>query len=305
MKAIRRVMLVLVFLVIVGVGVGHHLLGREEVPTTSDFVLDRAALAELAKSLPGALPLRVNHEVVALASLPRGAVFAGEPMDPHRMVHGVYQVVYPDGFLLIDSAFGQEFFEQSMAGEGNSYDAVAFERVLLALASARAIVPTHEHGDHIDGLGRTDDPAGIAARLVMNRAQLENPETAVLLPADLLRAVEPIPGDAPRAIAPGVVVVPAAGHTPGSQIVYVLQQDGRELFFIGDVAWHLDALRNLHYRPRLVTDWFLDENRAQVLAQFRTLNGLLDVPGVQVVVSHDAEQRRELVREGVLGDGIE
>lgn len=305
MRMIRRGMIVIVFLVIIGVALSHQLLGREEVPATSDFVLDRAALAVLAKSLPGALPLRVNHEVVALASLPRGAVFAGEPMDPHRMVHGVYQVVYADGFLLIDSAFGEAYFEENMAGEGNRYDAVAFGHVLRAMASARSIIPTHEHSDHIGGLGQTDDPVGLASRVVMNRAQVENPETVELLPGALLDAVVPIPGDAPRAIAPGVVVVPAAGHTPGSQIVYVLLEDGRELFFIGDVAWHLDALRNLHYRPRLVTDWFLDEDRAAVLAQFRTLNGLLDQPGVQVVVSHDAEQRRELVRSGALGDGIE
>jgi len=305
MKAIRIGMIVLVFLVIVGVGIGHHLLGREAVPTTSDYVLDRAALAALATSLPGELPLHVNHEVVALASLPRGAVFAGEPMDPHRMVHGVYQVVYPDGSILVDSAFGQDYFDENMAGEGNRYDPVAFGHVVDAMARARAIVPTHEHADHIDGLGRTDDPAGIAAKVVMNRAQVENPQTREVLPDEFLVAVEPIPGDAPLAIAPGLVVVPAPGHTPGSQIVYVLLADGRELFLIGDVAWHLDALRELHYRPRLVTDYFLDENRAQVLDQFRTLNGLLDEPGVLIVVSHDAEQRRELVRAQALGDGIE
>lgn len=305
MKAIRIAVIVIAFVVIVGAGIGHRLLGREPVPATSAYGLDRAALAALAKSLPGDLPLRVNHEVVALASLPRGAVFAGEPMDPHRMVHGVYQVVYPDGFVLVDSAFGQDYFDENMAGEGNRYDAVAFGHVVDAMTEARAIVPTHEHADHIDGLGRTDDPTGIAAKVVMNRAQVENPATGELLPEALLTAVEPIPGDAPLAIAPGLVVVPAPGHTPGSQIVYVLLADGRELFLIGDVAWHLDALRELHYRPRLVTDYFLDENRAQVLDQFRTLNGLLDEPGVFVVVSHDAEQRRELVRAQVLGDGIE
>jgi glyoxylase-like metal-dependent hydrolase (beta-lactamase superfamily II) len=139
----------------------------------------------------------------------------------------------------------------------------------------------------------------------MNAAQHGNAETREILPAALLDAVDPIPGDAPVAVAPGVVLVPAAGHTPGSQLVYVLTADGRELLFVGDVAWHMDAIRNLHYRPRLVTDWLLDEDRAAVLAQFRTLHELLADPAIQIVVSHDADQRIELVRAGVLGDGLE
>jgi len=305
MKTLRMVVLVLVGLVILGVATTRHLFYREPVPTTSSYVLDRAALAALARSMPGELPLRVNHQVVALAHLPRGAVFAGERFTPHRMVHGVYQVVFEDGYVLIDAGFGQAYFDQTFGGEDDRYDGASFEKVKRALEGARTIVLTHEHSDHIDGLARVDDPAALAPRIVMNAAQRDNPETRELLPAALVDAIEPIPGDAPRAIAPGVVLVPAAGHTPGSQLVYVLTRDGRELLFVGDVAWHMDALRNLHYRPRLVTDYFLDEDRAAVLAQFRTLHDLLPESGLQIVVSHDAEQRRDLVRAGVLGDGLE
>lgn len=305
MKVVRLIAMGVVVLVVLGVVATQYLFGPELVPPDSRYVIDRAGLPELARSVEGDLPLRVDHQVVAMVAMPRGAIFAGDPLEPHRMLHGAYQVVYPDGHLLIDAAFGESFYDEGMSEEGNRYDSDSFERVKAAMETARAIVLTHEHGDHIEGLAQVDDPASLAPRVVMNAAQHGNDATKELLPEALLDRIDPIPGASPYVVAPGVVLIPAAGHTPGSQLVYVLTQDGRELLFVGDVAWHMDALRNLHYRPRLVTDFFLDEDRASVLDQFRTLHELLDDPDLQIVVSHDAEQRRDLVRDGVLGDGFE
>jgi len=305
MKTVRIVAMVVVGLVVLAAATTRHLFYREPVPEESAYRIDREALRALATSVPGELPLRVNHQVIALAHLPRGAVFAGEGFAPHRMVHGVYQVVYPDGFVLVDAGFGKGLFDEMASGDGDVYDEVAFARVERALTEARLIVLTHEHGDHIQGLAGVDDPAALAPHVIMNVAQRDNPDTVGILPASFLESVEAIPGDAPRAVAPGVVLLPAPGHTPGSQIVYVLTQAGAELLLIGDVAWSLEALSNLHYRPRLVTDYLIGEDRALVLDQFRTLHDMLDEPGIEIVVSHDADQRRDLVRAGVLGDGIE
>ncbi len=101
------------------------------------------------------------------------------------------------------------------------------------------------------------------------------------------------------------MLVKAAGHTPGSQMVFVQLADGKELLFLGDVAWHMDQIRELWYRPRLVTDLFIGEDRDAVLAQFRTLHDLAEREPVQLVVSHDVDQRKALIESGALGSHFE
>ena len=70
-------------------------------------------------------------------------------------------------------------------------------------------------------------------------------------------SLTPLEYDHYYAAAPGIVLVKAPGHTPGSQLVFVKLASGKELLFIGDVAWHMDQIRQLWYRPRLVTDFYI------------------------------------------------
>lgn len=90
------------------------------------------------------------------------------------------------------------------------------------------------------------------------------------------------------AIAPGVVLQKAAGHSPGSQVVFVMLAGGREFLFVGDIVWNRDAITELKYRPRLITDLFLGEDRQAVLHQLRALRNLHDAGEVAIVISHDA-----------------
>ncbi len=282
----------------------QYLTAREVVPAQSDYSIDLLALRELATSSDGALPLRVNHQVIAVASLPRAAIFAAESFASHPMVHGAYQIVYPEGFVIIDAGLGQATFDSQMAGDEGHYDSDGFRRVLASLPMARSVILTHEHSDHIQGLSHVEDQSALTKNVIINARQHANPETEDLLPAKLLESLVPIDADQVTLVAPGVVLLPAAGHTPGSQIIYVHLQDGSDYLFLGDVVWHMDALRKLHYRPRLITDFFLDEDRAAVMAQIRTLHDLLNHPGLQLVVSHDIEQRKALVASKKLGDGF-
>jgi glyoxylase-like metal-dependent hydrolase (beta-lactamase superfamily II) len=292
-------------LVAAAVAAAWWLTAREAVPARSDFPLDLVALRRLADAEPGPKPLRVNAELVAESALPGAAVFAGESFAPHRKVHQVLQVVWADRFGVVDAAFGPAQHAE-MGGEGHPYDEEAFARVQEALVRAEWVVVTHEHGDHIGGVARHPEPEALAERLRLTRAQRDSEERLdeVAFP-ERLRAVEPFDVEGARALAPGVVLVAAPGHTPGSQLVYVRLADGAELLFVGDVAWHGRALRELHYRPRFVT-LLLGEDRAAVLAQYRALHELMAAhPEVAVVVSHDAEQRAALLGAERLGERIE
>ena len=305
----RRLRNVLVALVGVALGVAfawRWLTAREDVPAHSDYRIELDALRALAASQPGPGPREIRSVLVAEAALPRGAIFAGEPFEPLHQVHQVFQLVWVERSVLIDTAFPREQLAQvATFGDGaGSYHDEGWSAVERALASAEQVFVTHEHFDHLAGAARLAPER--AAQLRLNAAQLAN--TAALdesgIPAALREKLSPLETAQALAVEPGVVLLAAHGHTPGSQLVYVRRQDGREALLLGDVAWNADQIRNLHYRPRLVT-FVLGENRGQVLAQFRALHELAAAhPELAQVVSHDARQRAELLASGVLVEGF-
>jgi glyoxylase-like metal-dependent hydrolase (beta-lactamase superfamily II) len=296
----------LALVVAVGAGTWHWLTAPEAVPDHTDFTISMEDLRALAAALPGAAPSAIRSALVAEASLPRAAVFAGESFAPQPMVHQVFEVVYGDGSgpVVVDTAFPEALLGRMSDGR---YHADAFRQVLAAMGRARAIVVTHEHFDHLAGVSAFPRPADLVGRLRLTREQLGN--AAAIdesgLPA-ALRALEPLDYEGTTALAPGVALMKAPGHTPGSQLVFVRTADGLEYLFVGDVAWHLDQLVKLHYRPRLVTDFFLHEDRRAVLGEFRALHELMrGYPGLIVVVSHDRDQRARLIEAGLLQEGLD
>ncbi|MCP5044127.1 MAG: MBL fold metallo-hydrolase [bacterium] len=276
---------------------------REAVPETSDYTIDVDTLRRLARSLPGPPPLRLESELVAKSALPRAALFAGESFEPHTMVHQAFRLVYPSDAIVIDPGFSADFL--ATMGSEHPYNEEGWVRIVAAVAAARSVWITHEHGDHLEGVARYPKPAELVDRLVLTREQLEN--TARLdevdFPDALRDALDPLDYEGTHAVAPGLVLLKARGHTPGSQMFYVRLADDREFLLLGDVAWHLDQIRELHYRPRLVTNYFINEERALVLAQFRSLHELLQrEPGLVLVPSHDAELRTALVESHAISE---
>jgi glyoxylase-like metal-dependent hydrolase (beta-lactamase superfamily II) len=304
MRFIRVLVIVLGVLAVVAFGAARYLLGRTAVPEKSDYALDLTEVRRLASAIPGEGPQRVNHEQIAEASLPAGAVFAGESLrTQHPMSHGAYQVVYGDGsFVMIDSAFDADMLH--VMNPGSAFADDAWQAIQRGLAEAKSIVITHEHPDHIGGIARFAAPEKLVGRVVLTREQLDNKSmmTASKVPESLQKSVTPLVYERYYALAPGIALIKAPGHTPGSQMVYVRLANGTELLFLGDVAWHMDQIRKLWYRPRLVTDFFIHENRDQVMAEFRTLHDVSEHEPIQFVVSHDVDQRKELLASGVLGE---
>ena len=101
---------------------------------------------------------------------------------------------------------------------------------------------------------------------------------------------------------PGIALVKSPGHTPGSQMVYVALENGREYLFIGDVTWHMDGIRLMKGKA---APW-ITENKDQVMAELRWLNELgRTEKNVIVVASHDGEEHKELQQKKLLGAKLE
>jgi glyoxylase-like metal-dependent hydrolase (beta-lactamase superfamily II) len=99
-------------------------------------------------------------------------------------------------------------------------------------------------------------------------------------------------------IAPGVALLKAAGHTPGSQMVYIRLATGQEVILAGDVAWLMAGIEQQRQKPAAVSR-ALAEDRAALGAQIAWLHRMA-AAGVTVIVAHDAPWLSELERRGVL-----
>ncbi len=111
-----------------------------------------------------------------------------------------------------------------------------------------------------------------------------------------------------QAVAPGVVVIPMPGHTPGSQVVYVRRADGVELLFLGDIVWNARNLRERRGKSRLI-GWLAGEDAPALRDQIAYFADLAAGSGRarsawNLVVAHDPEQNARLVAGGVLAAGL-
>lgn len=239
-------------------------------------------LRELAASLPGQAPAEVRVELVGWRRLP-GTLFAAGIGLKRRLI-GIMAFELPVAGgkpIMIDSGLTQvQASEMGLEAFRADYQA----RVDQALAGAGLILITHEHPDHIGGLAHLPGAGGDrVARL--NTPQRQTIGTMrgqgnVARPAN-----DP---DKPYAAAPGVVVIPAPSHTPGSQIVFVRLATGREYLFAGDIATLDLSWREVRARSRLVGDYIAPENRAEVFAWLRTIRALKrQAPSLVVVPGHD------------------
>jgi glyoxylase-like metal-dependent hydrolase (beta-lactamase superfamily II) len=295
----------LVCLLLLGLSVAsmRGLAAESSPPWHAD--LDR--IRQVAGMIPGPRPIRVN--VIKFAESRRTKNFAvkGLPAEPSVQARTAYQIVYGDGTVMVDT--GMDLATHQFFGRGvqEPYFPEQAERVARALRSARAIIVTHEHGDHVAGLMRSPSFAELAPKTVLTRPQLET-----LLNEPQIPELRPTPEMAARlrvvdysdymAFAPGITLIKAPGHTPGSQMIYVVLQSGKELLLAGDVAWHMDGVR---LNTGKDAPW-IREPAELMAAELNWLNGLSrSEKNLSIVISHDEEQRRDYIAQGILGDGFE
>jgi glyoxylase-like metal-dependent hydrolase (beta-lactamase superfamily II) len=277
---------------------GKYFLFDTAVEAKGAYVIDVEALHRAAIA-GGALPERVEVEKVGDFAFPRNLVVAGEGFHMHPMVLLSHRVVWPDRSLLVDAAMSPEAAKKM---PGSKMDAAAYERVQAAIRKASFIVFTHEHSDHINGIASVPDFAAIANNVRITREQLEGPKLErEAFPAGALASLRPLDYDGVYALAPGVVLQKAPGHSPGSQLVYVELANGNRFLFVGDVAWTNDNITEQVGRPRLA-QIMLGEDRGAVAAEVKALAAL--PPDVHVIVAHDAVALDRDLRAGLYREGF-
>jgi glyoxylase-like metal-dependent hydrolase (beta-lactamase superfamily II) len=296
---VRNILVALCALLVVAGAAYYWFIVESHIPGNAEFALDIGEVRRLAGGVPGDKPIGIEVEGVGLFQPPATFVVAGDGWKPSDLPVYSYRVVYPQTSVIIDTALNNAL------GGGNlaSYDAAAFARIQAAMLQASLILVTHEHVDHIGGLTSHPNLAAVLAATKLTREQIA--DSAAMLPGKFpdhsLDGYVPLDYQKYDAVAPGIVLIKSPGHTPGSQMVYVQAADGKEFLFIGDVAWHFRNIEVQRERARLATQFIIEEDRAAVFGQLRTLHRLHEAePRIHIVPGHDGAAVEQMVAAGLM-----
>ena len=280
---------------------------QPQTATASPWSADIGEIRRTAALIPGRKALRINVLKFAESHRTKNFSVKGEPATRSVQARTVFQVVYPDGYVMVDAGMDEPMHKQIGRGAEEPYFAEQAQQVDKALRGARAIIFTHEHGDHVTGVIRTPYLSELAPKTILTRAQVRTLETTPQFP-DLRITDEQaqryhiIDYDRYMAFAPGWTLIKAVGHTPGSQMMFIALDSGREYLLIGDAAWHMDGVRKVTGKD---APWIV-EDTAAIGDQLKWLNTLSKTENNLVIVaSHDDDEHKELIARKLLGGKLE
>ena len=294
--------------IVTGAALWWLTIGFSHAPKSADGMFDIATWRSLAGSMDGPLPVRIEVQEVGHDKAPLLAARAGAFGQEWQTSYNAVRVVYPDGAILIGGAVDRAMAE-SMVQDKNewSFDDAAYEQLIKAISTASQVLMTHEHRDHIIAIARYPDAEALAPHLWANAAQIAALPRYVSPLPEAFRTLQPRLSGEVEAVAPGIVAVPAPGHTPGSQLVFIKLQSGEEYLLIGDIVWSMSSIEELTMRPVLTQYVVFDpnEDRAAIKDQIRAIHDLMaDEPGLIVFPSHDRIWLEKLAAEGKIGWGF-
>jgi glyoxylase-like metal-dependent hydrolase (beta-lactamase superfamily II) len=261
-----------------------------------------------ATAIPGAQPSGINYIKVAESHRPLSDIIEGGSQERYVSARTAFQVSYPSGSVMIDAGMDQTVHKFFGFGREEPYWPDRNAAVQDALKKASLIVVTHEHGDHVAGVIRSEARKELAAKTMLTREQVR---TLLLYPQMSEIHLTPeaahdyivIDYESHLPIAPGIVLIKAAGHTPGHQIVYVRLASGREHLFIGDVAWTLANVTQLKLRPA-ATMRRIGEDSQALMHQLRWVKDTMEQEKLLIIPSHDDTLLQDLATKQLIGEGL-
>jgi glyoxylase-like metal-dependent hydrolase (beta-lactamase superfamily II) len=268
--------------------------------SSATYALDIGAIRTAAASIEGSRARDIQVETLSRSSEPQIFMVAGTSWKHVDLVRVSYRLMFPDQAIIIDTAYDAA---TAKATRSDSYDDAAWTRLQNAMRIASHVLVTHEHADHIGGLLASPYWHEVLPKALITQEQFDDVNSArpVRWPAGSRSQITPLRYQNCLAIAPGVVLIKAPGHTAGSQMIYVQRADGHEYLFMGDVASMLDNVRLTSIRSRLVTNFVSHDDRAKVVAQTKALHQLaIEQPGITMVPGHDGAAIADLVARKLL-----
>tara|TARA_R110000868_G_C10965146_1_gene769012 strand:+ start:5380 stop:6309 length:930 start_codon:yes stop_codon:yes gene_type:complete len=274
---------------------------------TGGFYADLEQLRKLSHAIPGDLPDKINVTKVADTIRPASVVVSGETPDKKMtLARTVYQLVFPNGSIMLDSGMDLET-HQTFGKTEEPYYPENYETVQKALRKANLIILTHYHADHSAGIIRSEKFDDIAHKVWASR------ETAELLVDKPHKPTVEISREKVEQffitdfqlyypIAPGVVVFKAPGHTTDSKMLYIKLANGKEFIHSVDSGW---SMENIIEEKMKNASW-VHENQEQLLAQYKWLNSIINTEkNITVLCTHDNEQYNDFRKKKILGDGLD
>jgi glyoxylase-like metal-dependent hydrolase (beta-lactamase superfamily II) len=291
----------------------YYFLERNYIPKTTNFTLDINSIREMTQTEKYQLPVRLNSLIVAEGEIPGWIVVAGGSPHNFSISFTSFQVVYADKTVIIECPFNKALYDQFCRFEflgikGKGFHRENYAILQKAMLEAEHIIATHEHWDHVGGIAQSPNLSKLMQKAVLTKEQINGPTIKMAgFSENAFADYIPLEYDRYHALAPGIVLIKAPGHSVGSQMVYVQLQNGKEFLFIGDIGWNMINVEKLtnHSRAGML---LRHENGKQLGHQLKWLhdNVYLKSDGkINLLTSHDVKQHNEYIHAGIIGSQFE
>lgn len=261
-----------------------------------------------ANAVPGNKPKELRY--IKFAESPRtfSVTVEGGDKTPYIQARTAYQLVFEDSWIMIDAGMDKEVHQFFGHGKEQPYFQSAYDTVQQALKGASEILITHEHGDHIAGVLRSDYYDELAPKTLLTKQMVNTLLTHPQMPElamkeEQLSDFQIIDFQDVLPVAPGVVLIKAPGHTPGEIMVYIRFDNGKEYIVTGDVSWSYVGINEQKHKP-LSQVKRIGEDLNTIVFQLEWLNEIQSEEKIQLIVNHDDIFQPELVKQGIMEYGF-